>query len=496
MPKLTVVQDQSRTEILFHGTPNAGVLLAQHGFGVQQPCGGRGVCGKCAVQAFGDVSAQTTAEKKAGTRLACQITLLGDCELRLAAKHEGISIQTDGSSQTSPDAERSPMPGRYGAAVDVGTTTVALKLLELRTGRCLSSQAALNPQTQIAADVIGRISAAMNGSSSLLRESICGCVRTLLAEACNEAQISPADAPSMVLTGNTTMLYLLTGRNPEPLSHAPFHADTLFGNEERLLGKAVYLPPCMDAFVGADITCAVLAAGMCDHAETALLMDIGTNGEVALWHEGNLYVASTAAGPAFESAEIACGCGSVAGAIDKAWQEDSHVELHTIGDAPAVGLCGSGLIDVIAALLSLGEIDATGAMETDKVMLQNGVYLAAKDVRSVQLAKGAISAGVETMLKTVGLSAAGVNRLYIAGGFGSHINLASAAAIGLIPRKLSQRVEVLGNASLTGAEMLLLNQSFREQGKSIATHAIPVLLGGNAMFSEQFMERMLFETND
>ncbi|NCB05686.1 MAG: DUF4445 domain-containing protein, partial [Clostridia bacterium] len=366
MPKLIVIQDQTRTELSFEGTPVLGALLAQHGFGVQQPCGGRGVCGKCAVQVAGNVSAQTEAEIKAGSRLACQTTLLGDCEVLLPAKREGISIQTEGSSQALSAVNRLPMTGDYGAAVDIGTTTVALKLVELHTGKCLSAQAALNPQTQVAADVIGRISAAMNGSSALLKDAITDCVRTLLVQACEEAKIAEAKVSSLVLTGNTTMLYLLTGRNPQPLSHAPFRADTLFGGMEELLGKSAYLPPCMDAFVGADITCAVLASGLCDRHETALLMDVGTNGEVALWHEGKLYVASTAAGPAFEGVGISCGCGSVSGAVDKVWVENGKLGVHTIDCAPPVGICGSGLIDAIAAMLELGWIDETGAMDEEE----------------------------------------------------------------------------------------------------------------------------------
>lgn len=492
MPRLTGWQNGKSSVVTFEGTPCLGKLLASQGFGVQQPCGGRGVCRKCAVKASGALSPMTEAEEKAGVRLACQIICLGDCEVILPDTAADVKIETDGAA-VGRALNHQAMAGEYGAAVDIGTTTVALKLFDLRTGQCLSKQAAVNPQTQTAADVIGRIGAALDGMAAQLRETIQRCIRELLSFGCEEAGVQREQVASMVLTGNTTMLYLLTERNPEPLSHAPFEADTLFGCTCDLLGRSAYLPPCMDAFVGADITCAVMASGMCAEPETALLMDVGTNGEVALWHEGVLYVTSTAAGPAFEGAGIACGCGSVTGAIDKVWREKDSIAVHTIGDQPATGICGSGLIDAVAVLLELGLIDETGAMDEEQISLSGSVYLSAKDVRSVQLAKGAIAAGVETMLRTVGVTAAAVSRLFIAGGFGSHIDVHSAAAIGLIPEALSQRIKVLGNASLTGAEMLLLDTTLAQEAQQVAAMAKPVLLGGNPLFSDLYMEHMMFE---
>ena len=240
---------------------------------------------------------------------------------------------------------------------------------------------------------------------------------------------------ALVLTGNTTMLYLLTGRNPEPLSHAPFVADCLFDMESRVLERNAYLPPCMNAFVGADISCAVLAAGQCDKDAVSLLVDIGTNGEIALWKDGTLYVASTAAGPAFEGAGISCGCASLRGAIDRVWLQDGQLRAHTIGEQRAVGICGSGLIDAVAMLLEKGEIDETGATESERLELRDGIALLPKDIRAVQLAKAAIAAGIETLMQSAGVGPEHIETLYIAGGFGSHLDVRSAAAIGLFPRR-------------------------------------------------------------
>lgn len=492
MPKVTVTRGSARRELKFEGTPVLGVLLAQCGLGVSQPCGGRGVCGKCAVEAGGRLSEPSEAELRAGTRLACQTRLLGDCEVTLPQEQGGVSIETEGAARPDDGAGRAPMAGDFGAAVDIGTTTVVLSLFDLRAGVCLARQAAMNPQTQVSADVIGRIGAAMGGRGDELRDSVQACVLSLLAKSCGAAEIAQAQVSSLVLTGNTTMLYLLTGRDPEPLSHAPFHADTLFGQTAALLGRTAYLPPCMDAFVGADVTCAVLSAGLCQRTETALLMDVGTNGEIALWHGGKLYVASTAAGPAFEGVGISCGCGSVTGAIDRVWAEGGALGVHTIGGGAPVGVCGSGLIDAVATMLELSWIDDTGAMDADDAPLAPGIALTRRDVRSVQLAKGAIAAGVLTMLRTAGIAPADVATLYIAGGFGSHLNVRSAAAIGLIPRELAGRVKVMGNGALAGAEALLLNRDAWALAEGIARQAHTVALGGNPVFSELYLDCMRF----
>ena len=331
---------------------------------------------------------------------------------------------------------------------------------------------------------MGRIGAAMEGQLPKLRDQVRNAIGELLAKAGGAVD-------AMVITGNTTMLYLLTDRDPTCLSAYPFEADTLFDRDWKLGDAAVYLPPCMNAYVGADITCAVLASGMCK-GKTALLCDIGTNGELALWKDGTLYVTSTAAGPAFEGAGISCGCGSIPGAIDQAWIEGGELWLHAIGDAAPVGLCGSGLIDVVAALLDLEWMDETGSLEDEDVTLAPGVTLLQKDIRAVQLAKAAIAAGIETLLEASGTDCKEVTKLYIAGGFGSHLDLQSAARIGLIPAELTDRVEIIGNAALAGAAQILLDQEKLQQARRIAANSRHWNLGGNPRFNEHYMNAMLF----
>lgn len=488
MPVLTVMQNGSRREIPFSCLQPLQQVLHAAGVFADHPCGGKGRCGKCAVGLEGCVSEPNEAEKAAGTRLSCQAVLLGDATVWLSADTALEQIETGGSAIPA----LSPMEGRYGAAVDIGTTTMALKLCRLSDGAVLGSAACANPQRETAADVIGRIEAAMAGSLTALQEMVLTAVQKLLTEACQMASVPEDQVDALVVTGNTTMLYLLTGKNPAPLSRAPFRADCLFGYETTLLGRKVYLPPCMDAFVGADITCAVLSSGMTELPGPALLCDIGTNGEIALWKDGILSVTSTAAGPAFEGAGISCGCGSILGAIDRVWLEKGSVRVHTIGQQPAVGLCGSGLIDAISAFLHTGDIQETGAMNGSELPLAGEVRLIRRDIRAVQLAKAAIAAGIQTLLETTGTGEADITDFFICGGFGAHLNLESAVSIGLIPETLARKAKVLGNGALSGALRLLLNYEDRPEAETLAGFARQLNLGGNPQFNDNYIEQMLF----
>ena len=485
MAVLTIESGQSCKQLTFDAPKPLKELLETAGIQIPHPCGGRGTCGKCAVRLEGAVSEPNAAEKKAGVRLSCQAIIQGDARVILRDREDLTQIQTDAQGEVRLGT---PMEGRIGAAVDIGTTTIALRRYDLRTGVLLGESAMENPQVQIAADVMGRIGAAMDGQLEALQKQVLDAIATLLERA-------GSDVDTLVITGNTTMLYLLTGRDPKCLSCVPFEADTLFDRNTKILHIPTYLPPCMNAFVGADITCAVLASGMCKK-ETALLCDVGTNGEIALWKDGILYVTSTAAGPAFEGAGISCGCSSIPGAIDRVWAEQGSLVIHTIGDAPAAGLCGSGLIDVVAQLLELEWMDETGALDDDQVELAPGVTLLQKDIRAMQLAKAAIAADIQTLLEVSDTTCDRIETLYIAGGFGSHLNIESAVKIGLIPEELEHKVQVIGNAALAGASQLLLDRPKLEAVRAIAAKSKHWNLGGNPKFNENYMNAMLFPMED
>lgn len=461
-------------------------LLTQEGLSVPHPCGGRGVCGKCSVNVEGMISPPNDVEKKAGVRLSCQVILLGDATVTVSDVPDDLHIELD--AHVTAEA-RHPMPGRYGAAVDIGTTTVALRLYDLQSGSLIGQAAARNPQGSVSADVMGRIDAACNGQLDHLKSQITNCIANLLAEATQNTNLS---VDAIVLSGNTTMLYLLTGKHPASLARAPFAADTLFDSETEILGIPAYLPPCISAFVGADITSAILASGICEQNNTALLCDVGTNGELALLKDGMLLVTSTAAGPAFEGVGISSGCMGISGAIDRVWTEDGTLRFSTIDGHPPVGICGSGLVDAVAAALFLGLVDETGAMEEDEINL-GGVHLLPEDIRALQLAKAAIAAGIETLLDEAGITAGEITECVIAGGFGSHLNPTSAAAIGLLPGALVSRIRVIGNGSLDGAAQVLLDTEKRESLRRIASGAKQVHLGGNPKFNSYYIGKMMFE---
>lgn len=489
MPILTVHQGFQTTRLQAEAGMPISRILEENGLLIPQPCGGRGVCGKCVAMMEGELSEPTAEERKAGARLICQAVLLGDASITIPQHQPMDQIETGGSMELEPDH---PLGTGTGAAIDIGTTTLALRLFDLETGKCLGVSSMANPQIAVAADVIGRIGAAMDGRLASLQSMIVSAIETLIAQSAAQAGVDPETVRTLAVTGNTTMLYLLTGRNPEALSHAPFEADCLYDETVTIGSRTAYLPPCLHAFVGADITCAILASGMLQSSDTALLCDVGTNGELALWKDGVLYVSSTAAGPAFEGAGITCGCGSIPGAIDRVSVKDGALEAGTIRNQPAVGLCGSGLVDAVASLLELEWLDETGALDDDEVVLKDSVVLTQADVRAVQLAKAAIAAGIECLLHTAGIQQSDVQQVYLAGGFGSHLNLANAARIGLLPEELISRTRVIGNAALDGAVMTLLRADCQQAQRDIAARATHVDLGGNALFNEQYVENMFF----
>jgi uncharacterized 2Fe-2S/4Fe-4S cluster protein (DUF4445 family) len=254
----------------------------------------------------------------------------------------------------------------------------------------------------------------------------------------------------------------------------------------------IYLPNCISAFVGADLVTAILASGMNNPEKTSLLIDFGTNGEVALMHKGTLYCASTAAGPAFEGYSLSGGSYAGSGAIDRVrLEKNGKIRIATIDNAPATGICGSGIIEALSVMLQLGVIDENGYLEED-FELANGIKITKRDVHKIQLAKGAIRAGAETLFAEAGIEASQIRAFFICGDFGAKINMEHAAGIGLIPRESLAVVYNIGNAAHMGATMLLQNQAHLATVEDIAARARVVPLAESMLFAEKFAEFMLF----
>lgn len=499
--------ENKNATLCWNGTQSAvphGATIASC-IGIDAPCGGHGSCGKCKVIAHGALSPLSESEKSKltareiheGVRLACRTLVLGDCTVTPYGVPEKTAVLLEGSSPKGPV---SPLFRHYGVALDIGTTTLAARLYAV-TGELLADCGRLNPQGHFGADVISRIEKSMNGKAELLAASIRGAIDEMLRELAKKAGIASTDIDMLCVTGNTAMLYLLTASDPTSLSKAPFAADRLFDEtiSAEVLGlcalsgnTGILLPPCISAFVGADTVCALLATGLCDRPTSALLADVGTNGEIALWSGNSLTVCSTAAGPAFEGAGITMGMRGAAGAIDRVQVANGRLIPHVIDDVPPVGICGSGLVDAVSCLLEIGELDETGYLEDD-MTIAGPVKLFAKDIRMLQLAKSAVCAGIQTVLQQQSVTPKQVEALYIAGGFGSYLNTQSASRIGLFPRALCHKAKAVGNAALDGAALLLLDEAALERGRSLANAARTLNLSTSSVFADLYMTGMLLE---
>ncbi len=484
MPILTLKKHNEILKIPFSGTPLLKDLLEKEMILYHSPCGGKGKCGKCAVKIQGDISDPDDREKELSCRLACRTVLYGDSEAELLYNEEFAYVEDNIGPVKSNKAD-----WRYASAVDIGTTTVALKIFD-GNGNILSESSMLNPQRSISSDVLGRINASSHGKISLLQEQIVNCINELLSRACNMADIKKDQVEKLVITGNTAMLYFLCGYDAASIATYPFNADCLFGTEIKNPLRA-YLPPCMSAFNGADTVCAVLASGMCEREATALLCDIGTNGEIALWKNGVLYVTSAAAGPAFEGAEIKCGCGYISGAIDRIYIQNGRIIIHTVDNEAPKGICGSGLLDAVAVFLELGYMEETGKISSDLKITDN-VYLTQDDISALQFAKSAICSGIEVLLSQTETSLDEIETLYLSGGFGNNLPLDSAARIGLLPETLIDRTKSIGNGALHGAVMMLFDEELIEKSMLVARNSIHIELGGNEDFNRAFITNLSF----
>ena len=483
-----------------------GMMLSEVVRG-EMPCGGHGKCGKCKVIATGALSPLSDAERAhlseaelaRGVRLACLTSVEGDCTVLTDTEEKKKQIVTDGDL---PNFDLKPTFSHYGAAIDIGTTTLAAALYD-REGKRIASHSELNPQAAWGADVITRIEADLRGEGAMLTNAIRQALNEMLGALAEAAGIRSEEIDGVVITGNTVMLYLLSGVSTSPLSRAPFRADCLFGQtvvaETLKLSKLnadtpVHLPACISAFVGADITCAILSTGLTKKTRPAVLVDIGTNGEIALWKDQRLTVCSTAAGPAFEGVGISMGMNAREGAIDRVTLENGSLQAHVIGEGTPIGICGSGLVDAIACLLETEELDPSGYLEDEEITVKEPVIFTQKDIRMVQLAKSAICAGITTLIRNAKASSEELSELCVAGGFGRYLNMENAGRIGLLPSALVPVTKTVGNAALSGASMLLLNEDFRDLTVQMSRSGDTLELATNPIFMEEYTNGMLFES--
>jgi uncharacterized 2Fe-2S/4Fe-4S cluster protein (DUF4445 family) len=482
------------------GTALRDLLFTQ---GVEFPCGGQGRCRGCRVQVLEGRASVNDAQRErlsaeelaAGWRLACQCALEDDLVIELRQWDAAILVDE------TPFAFE-PRAG-LGVAVDLGTTTLVAQLLDLRTGHVLAVRTALNAQARFGADVMSRVRFAVaEGGALQLRDLIRQQIGSLVEQLVFAARVPEREITDVVVVGNTVMHHLFCGLDVEPLSRYPFESEQLglqtFRGQElgwKLSGEAqVRFLPCLGGFVGSDILAGILATNLSEREDLNGLVDLGTNGEIVIGNHERLLCASTAAGPAFEGARISMGMRAATGAISEVKVEDHSIHCRVLGNVPPQGLCGSGLVDAVAAGLELGRIqpsgrftDGAGAWE-----LAAPVVLTQGDIRELQLAKGAIAAGIRILLDRSGASAGDLKKLYLAGAFGNYINRASAQRIGLISFP-AEKVEAAGNTALLGAKLALFRPEGEDGSFARLRHQIEhVALNADQGFQETFVEEMAF----
>lgn len=507
---------------------SATLLEAAHQAGIilNTVCGGKGSCGKCALNL----------EPSGEEVLACQYKIDSDLTVTVpqASRFFEQRILRHGietKSEIQPDIYKNyqAVAGGnkiLGLAVDIGTTTIVAKLIDLTTGDCLATQADYNPQMRYGDDVISRISYAR--TETKLAE-----LQLVLVDSLNsmieKLPVDPNRIYELTVVGNTTMNHIFLGFPVTQLGQAPYRAHSLDAHEIAAKALGIAINPDANVrtveniagFVGSDSTAAALAVGIDLAEHLTLLVDIGTNGELILGTKQKLYAASCAAGPALEGARIEQGSRAVKGAVEAVIINEGDIDIDVIGDCPAASICGSGLIDAVAVLLELGVLDHTGRF-IETADLQNkvlpdvlrrlvkkdnqpafviayadgtdkpSVVLTQKDIRQLQLAKAAIRTGILLLLKKLRLSGEDIEQVFLAGAFGNYIRKSSALKIGLLPDVTVGKIHFVGNAASSGARMILINTDARELAGRLARKIEYIEIAHEPDFSDLYANSMLF----
>jgi uncharacterized 2Fe-2S/4Fe-4S cluster protein (DUF4445 family) len=544
--KLIVRETRKKAELVKGKTILS--YLQELGIEINASCGGEGKCGQCLVEvesAPGALSDKTEAEDKflqspyrasekappglAGARaepvmgrsptdgrqrLACQAIILKiDEPIYVQVPRRSFCILESGKYWEIPvvpfvrrEGERvfyeseevgEYLGGIYGIALDIGTTTLALYLVDLETGEVRSVIARENPQTKYGNNVVSRIEFARKGQSILEKE-----IRTAVNEMIS-AMTDPRKVYEIVVVGNPVMRDLFFGYSVESLGTSPYEplgVEAVHKTTEELGLEAnpkarVYGLPLIGSFVGADALAVALATGMCKSKKISMAIDIGTNTEIVLGNRDRLIATSCAAGPAFEGSSITHGICGVSGAIKEVQIENGKALYKTIGYADPVGICGSGLIDILAELLENHIINGRGKFYGDKkeFNIAGGIGLSEGDIDQLNLAKTAVSVGIKILMERYGIELEEIDNLFLAGAFGYYINIENAIRIGLFPAIELEKVEKVGNAAIEGARQALISKTKREDAEAVATRIEHVKLEEEADFIEKFVGELYFQ---
>ena len=531
------------------------------GVDINSICGGTGACGKCIVQVIsGKLPPSKAVEEKYigatglknGFRLGCLLRIIDDMVIKVPKESRTGTqrLQTEGldtfveldtmvssvidgiSTAILYDGEiirrlESRDARILGFAVDIGSTKLAGYLMDLSTGEMIAVSTAMNPQMPYGEDIISRIAVAIQSpeNQDRLHRSLVEGVKHLLHDACFEAGKSPEDVYDIVLVGNTVMQHFVLGTDTYPLSRNPFMPEDIGHRnlKPHVLNLSpngrVYVPPLIAGFIGADCVAATLATGIHKNDELSFLMDIGTNTEIVVGKRDHMVACSCASGPAFEGAHIKHGMRAATGAIEGVWvsPESREPRIKVIDDSMAVGICGSGLIDLLSEMLKTGIMDSSGRIidrnSNPRIRKQDGVseYVVAwrrdtgidsdivitqLDVRELQKGKAAIFSGSRMLMKKMGVSPRDFKNIYMAGAFGTYINRESALNIGMIPEFSLQDIEQVGNAAGTGARMTLLSRKARREAQGIREKTDYIELATSKGYNKEYIDALMFPHRD
>ncbi len=505
--------------------------MRRQGIPYYSDCGGRGSCGKCKIKIIRgaaepgteDRRRLSTREQEEGYRLACRVYPKDELEIELAAYEERLEAVVAAKNLNQYQPTKNRIEEAYAIAIDLGTTTLAFQVVNIHTGELLASESSMNPQRRLGADVISRMRASNDGRSEELRQLILEAFIEGIEQLSKKASIPVDKLYQIIIAGNTTMVHLLMGYSCEGLGKYPFQPVSLDKIEEEFakffgqvwqqrrsqspeysageqINAFVTVLPGISAFIGSDIVAGLGLCGFDQRREIGLFLDLGTNGELAIGNKDRLLVTSTAAGPAFEGGNISIGIGSVPGAISKLSLREGRIKLETIGDQKPIGICGTGVIELCSELLSSGIMDATGLLREDYFEEGYPVYQEAgkelrflqRDIRELQLAKAAIRAGIELLIKSYGCTYEDIDTVYLAGGFGFMLPVEKAVHIGLLPEQLKNKMVTIGNSSLAGAIRYAMDQEFPSRLDKLIKGAQEIHIANQEEFQNIYIRYMNF----
>ena len=528
MKHFKITFEPDGTQITIHAGATLLEAAAQAGIILNTSCGGKGTCKKCLVKI----------QPEDRPVLACQYRIQSDLVVSVPPQsryfrhqilEQGIEIEPE-STIYEKIRRKTASQKIFGVAVDIGTTTVVAKLINMADGQCPATESTLNPQTRYGDDVISRIAYAETPDKlAELHKTIIDCINVLITRLCEKASIVPDDIYELCAVGNTTMNHIFLKFPIVQLGRAPYKAHSLdaFDKPAEMLGIKInprgniHTVENIAGFVGSDTTAVALTTGIDSVDKVTLIVDIGTNGEIVLGTKDKLFAASCAAGPALEGARISCGSRAAEGAIEAVVIGQDDIDLDVIGNCPPRSICGSGLIDTVAVMLDLGVIDATGRFtepdslkdtlpsaivsrigKTDEQLSfvlhraanenERHVVLTQRDIRQLQLAKAAIRAGINILMRKLDISDSDLEQIFLAGAFGNCIRPESALRIGLFPKSDTERIHFIGNAAASGAQMILLSERSRDHTRELAGKIEYVEIAHEPDFQDIYADCMMF----